>query len=90
MERQNRSTVRCLEAHRNTVTNGRRTAIGRVEYKERRLIDAPDGTGIAEIGNTLEADFLQGGVIERTCFCQVVGADGDMGKNRHLGFLSMG
>jgi len=90
MERLDRSAVRRFEAHRDTIADGRRIAIGRVEHKERRLVDAPDGAGILEISNTLEADLFQGDVIKRTCFCQVVGADGDMGKNGHLGFLAMG
>jgi len=40
MERLDRSAVRRFEAHRDTIADGRRIAIGRVEHKERRLVDA--------------------------------------------------
>ncbi|MNC61146.1 hypothetical protein D3C75_1110710 [compost metagenome] len=89
MEGMDCSAVRCFETDGDTVADRGRVAVGWIEYKERRFIDTPNGAGFVEIGHALQADFFQGCVIERTCFGQVVGANAYMGKNGHLGFLSV-
>ncbi|MNE98329.1 hypothetical protein D3C80_1968280 [compost metagenome] len=68
VESLNCSSIRRFEANGDTVTDSGRIAISRFKYKERRLINAPDGSGFAEVSKTIKADLLQNNVIERTCF----------------------
>ncbi|MNG02736.1 hypothetical protein D3C84_857770 [compost metagenome] len=78
------STIRCLKADSHPITNGSRLTIRGLENKERWFVYTPDRTVVAQVSETLQANFTQDFIVKRTGFLQILGANSNVSKYRHL------
>ena len=75
MERVDGGTGRRFETDGHPFTDADRCAVRRFQNKEGRCALAPDRTVVAEVGNTLLAQFAQYAVAETAGVVQIIGAD---------------